>query len=147
MKTIIIALIAFIIGIIAIPIVLFAWIYIKDEKQQEHSILRNYPVIGRFRYILEKIGPELRQYLYSNDNEEQPFSRKEYEQTVISGKYKSRMMGFGSVRDFDKPGYYIRNAMFPKQREEMHVNQTPKMKPKSIKWMLTICSNARSMPM
>lgn len=69
----------------------------------------------------------LRQYLYSNDNEEQPFSRKEYEQTVISGKYKSRMMGFGSVRDFDKPGYYIRNAMFPKQREEMHVNQTPKI--------------------
>ncbi|MED0588888.1 FMN-binding glutamate synthase family protein [Bacillus subtilis] len=127
METIIIALIAFIIGIIAIPIVLFAWIYIKDEKQQEHSILRNYPVIGRFRYILEKIGPELRQYLYSNDNEEQPFSRKEYEQTVISGKYKSRMMGFGSVRDFDKPGYYIRNAMFPKQREEMHVNQTPKI--------------------
>lgn len=56
MKTIIIALIAFIIGIIAIPIVLFAWIYIKDEKQQEHSILRNYPVIERFRYILEKIG-------------------------------------------------------------------------------------------
>lgn len=37
------------------------------------------------------------------------------------------MMGFGSVRDFDKPGYYIRNAMFPKQREEMHVNQTPKI--------------------
>ncbi len=106
---------------------MFAWIYIKDEKQQEHSILRNYPVIGRFRYSLEKIGPELRQYLYSNDNEEQPFSRKEYEQTVISGKYKSRMMGFGSVRDFDKPGYYIRNAMFPKQREEMHVNQTPKI--------------------
>lgn len=56
METIIIALIAFIIGIIAIPIVLFAWIYIKDEKQQEHSILRNYPVIGRFRYILEKSG-------------------------------------------------------------------------------------------
>lgn len=65
METIIIALIAFIIGIIAIPIVLFAWIYIKDEKQQEHSILRNYPVIGRFRYILEKIGPELRQYIYT----------------------------------------------------------------------------------
>ncbi len=118
METIIIALIAFIIGIIAIPIILFVWIYIKDEKQQEHSILRNYPVIGRFRYILEKIGPELRQYLYSNDNEERPFSRKEYEQTVISGKYKSRMMGFGSVRDFDKPGYYIRNALFPKQKKK-----------------------------
>lgn len=122
-----IALIAFIIGIMAIPIVLFIWIYIRDERQEEHSILRNYPVIGRFRYILEKIGPELRQYLYSNDNEEQPFSRKEYEQTVISGKYKSRMMGFGSVRDFDKPGFYIRNALFPTLKEEMHVNQTPKI--------------------
>lgn len=74
MEYMIIALIAFIIGIIVIPIALFVWIYIKDEKQQEHSILRNYPVIGRFRYIFEKIGPELRQYLFSNDNEEQPFS-------------------------------------------------------------------------
>lgn len=54
MESIIVALIAFIIGIIAIPIVLFVWIYIRDEKQEEHSILRNYPVIGRFRYILEK---------------------------------------------------------------------------------------------
>lgn len=60
MEYIIIALIAFIIGIIVIPIALFVWIYIKDEKQKEHSILRNYPVIGRFRYIFEKIGPELR---------------------------------------------------------------------------------------
>lgn len=127
MEYIIIALIAFIIGIIVIPIALFVWIYIKDEKQQEHAILRNYPVIGRFRYIFEKIGPELRQYLFSNDNEEQPFSRKEYEQTVISGKYKSRMMGFGSVRDFDQPGYYIRNALFPKQKEELRMDQSPKI--------------------
>ncbi|PRR87729.1 FMN-binding glutamate synthase family protein [Bacillus atrophaeus] len=127
MEKVIIALIALLIGILLIPIALLIWIYIKDEKQQEHSVLRNYPVAGKIRYIFEKIGPELRQYLFSNDNEEQPFSRREYEQTVMSGKYKSRMMGFGSERDFDKPGYYIRNSLFPKQREELRVSQTPKI--------------------
>ncbi len=106
MEQAIIVLICILIFIILVPAVLLLWIYIRDEKQEEHSVLRNYPVAGKLRYIFEKIGPELRQYLFSNDNEEQPFSRREYEQTVMSGKYKSRMMGFGSERDFDQPGYY-----------------------------------------
>ncbi|AOU00159.1 FMN-binding glutamate synthase family protein [Bacillus velezensis] len=127
MEQAIIVLICVLIFIILVPAALFLWIYIRDEKQEEHSVLRNYPAAGKLRYIFEKIGPELRQYLFSNDNEEQPFSRREYEQTVMSGKYKSRMMGFGSERDFDQPGYYIRNALFPKQREELRTDQTPKI--------------------
>lgn len=127
MEQAIIVLICILIFIILVPAALFLWIYIRDEKQEEHSVLRNYPVAGKLRYIFEKIGYELRQYLFSNDNEEQPFSRREYEQTVMSGKYKSRMMGFGSERDFDQPGYYIRNALFPKQREELRADQTPKI--------------------
>lgn len=54
MEKVIIALIALLIGILLIPIALLIWIYIKDEKQQEHSVLRNYPVAGKIRYIFEK---------------------------------------------------------------------------------------------
>lgn len=90
-----------IIGImLLVPLVFFIYLYIKDDRQKQHSILRNFPVLGKVRYFTEKIGPELRQYLYNNDNEGKPFSRKEFQDVVKSGKYKDRLVGFGSLRDF-----------------------------------------------
>ncbi|KSU61903.1 hypothetical protein AS034_13845 [[Bacillus] enclensis] len=113
--------------IILVPAVMILYLMFKDEKQEEHAVLRNFPILGKMRYILEKIGPEMRQYLFSNDNEGKPFSRNEYQQTVLSGKYKSRMLGFGSERDFEKEGYYIRNALFPVQRDELRVDNSQKI--------------------
>ena len=46
-----------------------------DLLQKKRAILRNFPVIGHFRYILEAIGPELRQYIVTSNDEERPFSR------------------------------------------------------------------------
>ena len=54
--------------------VLFA-IVIYDVTQTRHAILRNFPVIGHFRYLLETVGPELRQYIVTSNDEERPFSR------------------------------------------------------------------------
>ena len=116
-----------------IPIGLIVYLWLTDEKQKEHAVLRNFPVLGKMRYILEKIGPELRQYLFHNDNEGKPFSRLEYTNTVMAGKYKSRMLGFGSERDFEKEGYYIRNTLFPVQRDELRIDQTRKVKTKVYK--------------
>lgn len=48
-------------------------LYVIDKRQKHHSVLRNYPVLGRVRYFLESIGPELRQYLILNDNAENHF--------------------------------------------------------------------------
>ena len=45
--------------------------------QKKHSISHNYPIVGHLRYLLEKIGPELRQYLVANNREELPFNRIE----------------------------------------------------------------------
>lgn len=70
-------------------------LYWIDRSQQQHPVLRNYPVIGRARYFLETIGPELRQYLYNNDTEGKPFSRIEYQTIVKSAKYKRDVVGFG----------------------------------------------------
>ncbi|WP_427126750.1 FMN-binding glutamate synthase family protein [Priestia megaterium] len=119
--------------VIVVPVIIAVILWMKDEKQEEHSVLRNYPLLGKMRYIFEKMGPELRQYLFLNNNEGKPFSRNQYEQTVKSGKYLNRMMGFGSERDFNEPGYYIRNAVFPKQRDEMKADNKQKIKTKVYK--------------
>ena len=93
--------------------------YIYDRRQKQHSVLRNYPILGKVRYFLEMIGPELRQYLFDSDNEARPFSREQYGHIVKRSKYVRDVIGFGSKRDFERAGYYIRNAMFPLQLEEM----------------------------
>jgi len=50
---------------------------ISDLQQTHHAILRNYPVIGHLRFLLEFIRPELRQYFIESDNEAVPFSRSQ----------------------------------------------------------------------
>ncbi|MCU7557762.1 FMN-binding glutamate synthase family protein [Macrococcus capreoli] len=116
--------------IVAIGIISLIFV---DKKQHQHSILRNYPVLGRVRYFFEKIGPEMRQYLIQSDNESTPFSRKDYLDVVKAGKYKSRIGGFGSRRDFNAPGFYIQNSIFPKQPNELAVDQQTKVNTKVYK--------------
>ncbi|MCG7343132.1 FMN-binding glutamate synthase family protein [Sporosarcina sp. ACRSL] len=108
--------------LVVIPISTAIYLYIYDKRQKQHAILRNYPVLGRMRYMLEKTGPELRQYLFNADHEGKPFNREEYLHMVLPGKYLSSIIGFGSKRNFEEAGYYIRNALFTKQNEEMRVD-------------------------
>ncbi|KKI90099.1 membrane protein [Bacillus sp. SA1-12] len=121
-----------IIGFIFCTVILLAliitaiYLYFIDRTQKQHPILRNYPVIGRVRYFLETIGPELRQYLFNNDLEGKPFSRNEYQHIVRKAKYKRDVLGFGSQRDFEEAGFYIRNSMFPKLTEEIKMDRKTK---------------------
>ncbi|GEN83345.1 glutamate synthase large subunit-like protein YerD [Sporosarcina luteola] len=108
--------------LVVIPISFAVFLYFYDRRQKQHAILRNYPVLGRMRYMLEKTGPELRQYLFNADHEGKPFNREEYLQMVLPGKYLNSIIGFGSKRNFEEPGYYLRNAFFTKQNEEMRVD-------------------------
>lgn len=112
---------------IAVPLTYISYIYKKDDRQKQHAILRNYPLLGRVRYMAERIGPELRQYLYENDNEGKPFSRLQYQHVVKAGKYNERLIGFGSNRSFDEEGYYIRNTPFPKLRTELRTDNVEKI--------------------
>ncbi|WP_132371961.1 FMN-binding glutamate synthase family protein [Melghiribacillus thermohalophilus] len=113
--------------ILLIPGLFAIYFFFFDRRQQSHSVLRNYPIIGRIRYFLEHIGPELRQYWFINDNDGQPFSRKDYQDIVIPAKYNKRLLGFGSKRNFEEPGFYIKNTMFPKQSDELRMDQEPKI--------------------
>ena len=115
---------------ISVPPILFLIWYVHDRRQSQHSVLRNFPLLGRVRYFLEMMGPELRQYMFDADDEGRPFSRIDFSNIVIQGKYLKTVIGFGSKRDFEKPGLYIRNSMFPKQKEEMRVMISPKIRTK-----------------
>lgn len=88
---------------------------IKDKRQTQHSVLRNYPLLARIRYLSEKMGPELRQYLFSGDNEGKPFSRTDYKNIVLAGKYNSRMTSFGTMSDY-KDGFTYKILCFHYKR-------------------------------
>lgn len=119
--------------LVIVPLAFIAYLYIFDARQSQHAVLRNYPILGKLRYIFEKIGPEMRQYLFDHDTKGKPFSREDYQNVVLPSKYLSNVMSFGSKRDFDKEGYFIRNSMFPKQREEIRVDNTELINTKKYK--------------
>ena len=114
--------------VITVPPILFIYLYIKDRLQSQHSILRNFPLLGRIRYIFEMMGPEMRQYMFDSDTEGRPFSRSDFTNIVIAGKYMKTLIAFGSKRDFSQSGWYLKNDMFPKLAEEMNVVCEPKIK-------------------
>jgi glutamate synthase domain-containing protein 2 len=67
-----------------------------DLLQKRHAILRNFPIVGHFRFWLEEVGPELRQYIVTNNNEERPFSRDQRRWVYASSKAEINTFGFGT---------------------------------------------------
>ena len=59
-----------------VVVLVIVW-YIQDVTQTRQAIRRNYPVIGRFRYLFEHLGEFFRQYFFAMDREELPFNRAE----------------------------------------------------------------------
>src|SRR6266576_2341229 len=87
---------------------------IHDMTQKRHAILRNFPIVGHFRYWLEAIGPELRQYIVTSNDEERPFSRDQRRWVYASSKQENNYFGFGTDNDIERPGYIlIRHCAFP----------------------------------
>lgn len=88
--------------------------YVSDRLQTRHTIRRNYPVIGRFRYLFEHLGVFFRQYFFALDREEMPFNRADRTWVYKAAKNNSLNIAFGSTRDLDKPGTPIfLNALIP----------------------------------
>lgn len=98
---------------------LAAWVA-YDLIQRRHAILRNFPIIGHFRYWLEAIGPELRQYIVTSNNEERPFSRDQRRWVYASSKRENNYFGFGTDDDLELAPHYliIKHAAFPLPQPE-----------------------------
>lgn len=101
-----------ILGFILVGVILF-W-FIQDVTQKKHSVLRNYPVIGRLRFFFEKQGEYFRQYFFAGDRDEMPFNRATRSWVYKSSKNDGGIVGFGSTNDLREPGSIIFvNAAFP----------------------------------
>ncbi|MCF7835044.1 FMN-binding glutamate synthase family protein [Candidatus Gracilibacteria bacterium] len=97
-------------------------LYKKNEEQSQHSILRGFPLMGKIRYLAEKIGPELRQYWFDSDTQGKPFSRTTFVTLVKMAKYATTIIPFGSKRDFEADGFYLRPHLFPLNVNELAVD-------------------------
>ena len=82
----------------------------RDVLQREHALLRNFPVVGHARYLIEAIGPELRQYVVAGNNEERPFTRDQRRWVYASAKKQNNYFGFGTDNDMEyTAGYPVIN--------------------------------------
>ena len=85
-----------------------------DLRQTKSAVLRNYPVIGHLRFMLEKIRPEMRQYFIESDTEEQPFSRSQRSIVYQRAKGVADKRPFGTQINVYLPGYeWINHSMAP----------------------------------
>ncbi|MCZ0735573.1 FMN-binding glutamate synthase family protein [Phreatobacter sp. AB_2022a] len=99
---------------LALVATLLSAIGIHDLWQSEHALLRNYPVIGHVRYLVEGIRPEIRQYLLEADDDKLPFSRSQRSLIYARAKNESGERPFGTLLDVYSNGYeFISHSMRP----------------------------------
>jgi len=88
-----------------------------DVLQKKHSILRNYPVMGHFRYLIEMIRPEIRQYLLESDEDSVPFSRAQRSLVYQRAKNLPSEQAFGSILDVYANGHeFLSHSLTPAPR-------------------------------
>ena len=102
---------------LVVPFVLFGAltvIGIRDLRQNRHAILRNYPVLGHLRFMLEWIRPEMRQYFLENDAEEVPFSRDARSLVYQRAKGAEDKRPFGTRENVYEGGYsWLTHSIIP----------------------------------
>lgn len=87
---------------------------IHDMRQTKSSVLRNYPVIGHLRFMLEKIRPEIRQYFLESDVEATPFSRSQRSLAYARAKGETDKRPFGTQVDQNATGHeWLNHSMAP----------------------------------
>lgn len=88
--------------IVFVPLVLVG---VWDVFQRRHNLLRNYPVIGHLRYLLEGMGPELHQYFVESDENGRPFNRDTRALIYRRSKSVRSTKPFGTELDVEQTGY------------------------------------------
>ena len=88
--------------------------FVFDISQSKNAILRNYPVVGHFRYLFSNLGEFFRQYFFAMDREEMPFNRAERQWVHRASSDKDNTIAFGSTKNLNIPGSTIFiNCPFP----------------------------------
>ncbi len=88
---------------------------IHDVTQHHHAVLRNYPIIGHIRFLLESIRPEIRQYMIESDSDELPFSREQRSLVYQRAKGQEDKRPFGTSEKVYDAGYsWVTHSVAPK---------------------------------
>jgi len=111
--------------VLALLVVLLLVTWVVDRNQTANSVLRNFPVVGHFRYGFLRLGEFFRQYLFASDREELPFNRSERVWVYRAAKNAENTNAFGSTRDLRAEGVpFFVNAPFPALGDH-HVKPKP----------------------
>ena len=104
-----------ILPILGVILVLILLVVVHDVFQTRHAIVHNFPIVGHFRYWLEALGPELRQYIVTGNDEERPFSRDQRRWVYASAKRDNNYFGFGTDNDLEESSGYliVKHSAFP----------------------------------
>ncbi|MGC4111741.1 MAG: FMN-binding glutamate synthase family protein [Nocardioides sp.] len=86
-------------------LVLLLVVGVYDVVQRRHSVLRNYPIVGHLRFLLESIRPELQQYFIERNWDGRPFDRDTRSSIYQRAKDIKEEQPFGTERDVNAPGY------------------------------------------
>ncbi len=106
----------FVIGLGILGLIL---VFISDITQTKDAVLRNYPVVGHFRYLFSALGEFFRQYFFAMDREEMPFNRAEREWIHRASHDKGINVAFGSTKSLTPVGTMIfQNSLFPTLDED-----------------------------
>jgi glutamate synthase domain-containing protein 2 len=100
--------------VLGVGVLVILVMYLIDKTQTSQTIRRNYPVVGRFRYLFEHLGEFFRQYFFAMDREELPFNRAERSWVYRAAKKVDTTIAFGSTRSLSLAGDAIfLNSPFP----------------------------------
>tara|TARA_R110001583_G_scaffold57547_2_gene172184 strand:- start:29817 stop:31343 length:1527 start_codon:yes stop_codon:yes gene_type:complete len=104
---------------IGLAVLIVVILFILDITQNKDAVRRNYPVVGRFRYLFSTLGEFFRQYFFAMDREEMPFNRAEREWIHKASKDEDNTIAFGSTKNLTPPGTAIFvNCPFPTLSED-----------------------------
>jgi glutamate synthase domain-containing protein 2 len=98
--------------------------YLNNVFQKKHTLLRNYPLLGYFRYLFESIRPEMRQYFWESDTDGRPFNRRQRSIVYQRSKNVRQTVAFGMQADAQLPGHeWVAHSIFPVhlKQEDMRV--------------------------
>ena len=94
---------------------------VADKRQRKHTLLRNFPVLGHIRYILEFFRPEIQQYFIASDTSEKPFNRHVRDMVYQRSKGVEDTIAFGTSEDIMEVGYeWASHSLAPKHFKDVY---------------------------
>lgn len=104
-----------ILGVLSFLSLYGLFIVVRDITQTKHSLLKNYPLIGRLRWVFEHERSKIQQYFIEDDKNGTPYNREKRSDVYQKSKNDVNTTPFGTQLDLYQKGYeYIKHSMYPK---------------------------------